>query len=128
MTISIVRLGSPRLADEGLRIGTVRFPPRGVAKASRATDNWFDIWYPNLAPQAATLKLSRLTEDPRAWTRFVRLYRREMASPENQRSLELLAALSHTTNLSVGCYCADEARCHRSLLREMLLVRGAQLR
>jgi uncharacterized protein YeaO (DUF488 family) len=128
MTISIVRLGSPRLADEGLRIGTVRFPPRGVPKASRAQENWFDVWYPNLAPQPATLKLSRLDDDPLAWTRFARLYRREMASPENQRSLDLLAALSQHTNLSVGCYCADEARCHRSILRELLRARGAQLR
>jgi uncharacterized protein YeaO (DUF488 family) len=127
MTISIVRLGSPRLSDEGLRIGTVRFPPRGVPKAARATADWFDIWYPNLAPQAATLKISRAADDPRAWSRFVRLYRREMASPENQRSLDLLAALSHTTNLSVGCYCVDEARCHRSILRELLHLRGARL-
>ncbi len=128
MTISIVRLGSPRLPDEGLRIGTVRFPPRGVPKALRASENWFDIWYPNLAPQAATLKLSRATDDPRAWPRFARLYRREMASSENQRSLDLFAALSHQTNLSVGCYCVDEAHCHRSILRELLHARGARLR
>ena len=127
MTIRIVQLGSARLPNEGLRIGTVRFPPRGVPKALRASENWFDIWYPNLAPQAATLKLSRMADDPGAWSSFARLYRREMASPENQRSLDLLAALSQHTNLSVGCYCADEVRCHRSILRELLLARGAQL-
>lgn len=127
MTVSIVRLGSPRLANEGPRIGTVRFPPRGVSKAARASENWFDVWFPNLAPQPATLKLSRAHDDPRAWARFARLYRREMGSPENQRTLDLFATLSHHTNFSVGCYCADESRCHRSILRDLLLAHGAQL-
>lgn len=125
MPFSIVRLGSARLPGEGLRIGTVRFPPRGVAKDARQRDNWFDVWYPNLAPAAATLKHFRVTGLRAAWPRFARQYRREMATPDNRRTLELFAALSHHTNFSVGCYCADETHCHRIILRDLLLTCGA---
>lgn len=127
MPVFVVRLGSPRLPEEGLRLGTVRFPPRGVAKEARASGDWFDVWYPNLAPSAATLREFRQQEDAKAWSRFSRRYRREMDTPENRRTLELLAALSHHTAFSVGCYCADETRCHRSLLRELLKEAGALL-
>ena len=125
MPVTVVRLGTARLPNEGIRIGTVRFPPRGVARAARQSGNWFDIWYPNLAPSAATLKRFRGDDGPAAWRQFARQYHREMAAPENRRTLELLAALSHDTNFSVGCYCADETRCHRVLLRDLLLACGA---
>lgn len=127
MPVRVVRLGSPRLPGEGLRLGTVRFPPRGVAREARASGDWFDVWYPSLAPSAATLREFRQQEGPLAWSRFCRRYRREMATSESRRNLELLAALSHHTDFSVGCYCADETRCHRSLLRELLREAGAML-
>lgn len=127
MPVFVVRLGSPRLPGEGLRLGTVRFPPRGVSREARASCDWFDVWYPNLAPSAATLREFRQQEGPVAWSRFARRYRRELDAPENRRTLELLAALSHHTAFSVGCYCADETRCHRSLLRELLREAGALL-
>jgi uncharacterized protein YeaO (DUF488 family) len=128
MAVRIVRLGSPRHAQEGLRIGTVRRPPRGVPKAEYAARDLYDVWLPNLAPSEALLKQARaIGEDERAWRAFVRRYRAEMRTPESRALLETLAALSHTANFSVGCYCADEARCHRSVLRELLAARGATI-
>jgi len=127
MAIRIVRLGSARAEDEGLRIGTVRRPPRGVPKTQFASGNWYDVWYPNLAPSAATLKLGLQADDDAEWTRFAKRYRSEMAQADAARTIELLAQLSHQANFSVGCYCADESRCHRSILRELLKDRGAVL-
>jgi uncharacterized protein YeaO (DUF488 family) len=127
MAIRIVRLGSPRARGEGLRIGTVRHPPRGVRKEDHARQNWYDVWFPDLAPSLALLKRGQAAETPRAWAAFARRFRSEMAAPDKVRILRLLAALSHETNLSVGCYCEDEARCHRSLLREILAEHGAAL-
>jgi uncharacterized protein YeaO (DUF488 family) len=128
MSIRIVRLGTPRQAGEGLRIGTVRRPPRGVPKSEFASGNWYDLWFPNLAPSAELVKsgLSAASGGgAREWARFARAYRAEMAAPDRSRELDLLAALSHRTDFSVGCYCEDESRCHRSLLRELLAERGA---
>lgn len=127
MSVRIVRLGSPRLPDEGLRIGTVRRPPRGVPKSEYATQNWYDVWFPNLAPSAETVKLAQDATTETDWKVFVRRYRAEMNTPDNAHALDLLAALSRTTNLSVGCYCADESRCHRSVLRALLREHGANL-
>lgn len=127
MAIRIVRLGSPRAKNEGLRIGTVRRPPRGVPKSKFASEDWYDVWYPNLAPSVATMKVGQSVETAAQWSKFARLYHKEMSAAESSRTLDLLAALSHRTNFSVGCYCADEARCHRSLLRELLAARGAVL-
>jgi uncharacterized protein YeaO (DUF488 family) len=128
MTVRVVRLGSPRERGEGLRIGTVRRPPRGVAKERFAADDWYDVWFPNLAPSAAAVKLALAAATPAQWRAFERAYRREMGTAENGRTLDLLAALSHGTSFSVGCYCADEARCHRSILRALLSERGADVR
>jgi len=127
MPIRIVQLGSARAADEGPRIGTVRRPPRGVPKAEFARQDWYDVWYPNLAPSAETVKLAQEAKTPAQWAKFVKKYRAEMAAPENARTLELLAALSHQTDFSVGCYCEDEAHCHRSVLRELLAEKGAHV-
>lgn len=127
MAVRIVRLGSPRFADEGLRIGTVRRPPRGVPKAAFAAQNWYDVWFPNLAPSAETVKLAQAAKTPAQWAAFVRKYRAEMATPDCSHTLELLAALSQQTNFSVGCYCEDETHCHRTVLREMLAEKGAKL-
>lgn len=127
MSMRIVRLGTPRAPGEGLRIGTVRRPPRGVPKAEFAKQNWYDVWFPNLAPSAEVMKLGQTAATPAQWAAFARKYRAEMATPAAQHDLELLAALSHTANFSVGCYCADEQRCHRSLLRQLLIEQGAQL-
>ena len=127
MTISIVRLGTPRSANEGLRIGTVRRPPRGVPKTEFASQDWYDVWYPNLAPSIETMKLGQSVENDRDWAAFSKKYRAEMNAPEASRNLDLLAALSHQTNFAVGCYCENEARCHRSLLRGLLKERGALL-
>jgi uncharacterized protein YeaO (DUF488 family) len=110
-----------------LRIGTVRRPPRGVPKAEFASQNWYDVWYPNLAPSAETMKLGQDAQTPAQWTAFTRAYKREMAEADASRSLDLLAALSHQAALAVGCYCEDESRCHRSLLRGLLQERGASL-
>ncbi|MFP5400098.1 MAG: DUF488 domain-containing protein [Gammaproteobacteria bacterium] len=123
--IRIVRLGTPRHDDEGLRIGTVRRPPRGVPKAQFASGDWYDVWYPNLAPSVETMHIGRHAADDREWARFARRYRQEMAAPDASRSLDLLAALSHATNFSVGCYCEDASRCHRSILAALLKERGA---
>jgi uncharacterized protein YeaO (DUF488 family) len=125
MSIRIVRLGTPRAQGEGLRIGTVRRPPRGVPKTEFASQDWYDVWYPNLAPSAETMKLGQEAETPAQWNAFMRKYKAEMAEADASRSLDLLAALSHSTALSVGCYCEDESRCHRSLLRALLAERGA---
>lgn len=128
MAIRIVRLGTPRARDEGLRIGTVRKPPRGVPKNRFAADDWYDVWFPNLAPSVPTMKLGLAAENDKAWAAFSRKYRSEMAKPDPSRTLDLLAALSKSTSFSVGCYCEDESRCHRSLLRSLLAARGATLR
>ena len=127
MTLRIVRLGTPRLPDEGTRIGTVRRPPRGVRKERYAADNWYDVWFPELSPSAELVKSALNAETDTDWNRFVRAFRAEMADPAPSRSLDLLAALSHTGRFSVGCYCEDEARCHRSVLRALLVERGAEI-
>lgn len=127
MVVRIVRLGSPRVKDEGPRIGTVRRPPRGIPKAEFASQNWYDVWYPNLAPSAETMKLGQQAETPAQWTAFIKKYKSEMSSPEATHSLELLATLSHSSNFSVGCYCETEAHCHRSVLRALLVERGASV-
>jgi uncharacterized protein YeaO (DUF488 family) len=125
MVARVVRLGSERVPGEGLRIGTVRRPPRGVAKVEFATQNWYDVWFPNLAPSAETVKAAQAATTDKEWAAFKKSYRSEMATPENARTLDLLAALSHQANFSVGCYCQDEAHCHRSVLRALLAERGA---
>jgi uncharacterized protein YeaO (DUF488 family) len=125
MAVRIVRLGSPRAPGEGLRIGTVRHPPRGIPKSRHASGNWYDVWYPELAPSAAAVHRGKRAASEREWSAFARAYRREMAAPAASRALDLLAALSRTADFSVGCYCADEGRCHRSILRELLASRGA---
>ena len=129
MSIRIVRLGTPRARGEGLRVGTVRRPPRGVPKEELAARDFYDVWLPDLAPSEALLKTAHgaIGGDERSWKAFARRYRKEMAQPSARRLLDLLAALSHTTHLAVGCYCADEARCHRSLLRALLEEHGARV-
>jgi uncharacterized protein YeaO (DUF488 family) len=127
MTLRIVQLGSPRQRGEGLRIGTVRRPPRGVLKSRYSSDDWYDVWLPELAPSAAAVKRALAAETPDEWKVFVKRYRKEMRQPDKVRLLKLLAALSQDANLSVGCYCEDESRCHRSVLRELLQENGARL-
>jgi uncharacterized protein YeaO (DUF488 family) len=128
MAIRIVRLGSPRHPDERVRLGTVRRPPRGVPKAEIAARGFYDLWVPDVAPSEQLLKTGKQVGDDAAkWKTFVRRYRSEMKRPEASRLLDLLAALSHVTDVSVGCYCADESRCHRSVLRALLGERGARL-
>jgi uncharacterized protein YeaO (DUF488 family) len=127
VAVRIVRLGSPRQKGEGIRIGTVRRPPRGVPKSEFASQNWYDVWYPNLSPTPETVKLGLEAKTPAQWRVFTRKYRSEMATPENRRTIELLAALSRQTNFSVGCYCEEEAHCHRSVLRELLKEAGAEV-
>jgi uncharacterized protein YeaO (DUF488 family) len=128
MTVSVVRLGSKRTRGEGLRIGTVRRPPRGVPKHRFAVDDWYDVWLPVLAPSARTVALGLAAKSAKQWSVFVRRYRSEMARDEPRRTLDLLAALSRRANFSVGCYCEDEARCHRGALRALVAERGAKLR
>lgn len=128
MTIRIVRLGSPRASGEGVRIGTVRRPPRGVPKSKFSKENWYDIWFPNLAPSLETMKLAHKAVTPAQWKAFARKYRSEMATPENSHVIELLSEMSHHTNFSVGCYCEDEDHCHRSILRELLVEQGANVK
>ena len=128
MAVRIVRLGSPRTSGEGTRIGTVRRPPRGVPKTKFASENWYDVWFPNLAPSAETVKLALQAETPAQWNAFTRKYRAEMATPDSSHAIELLAALSRQTHFSVGCYCEDEAHCHRSVLRSLLEERGAKVK
>jgi uncharacterized protein YeaO (DUF488 family) len=127
MSVRIVRLGTPRTRDEGTRIGTVRRPPRGVPKSAFASQNWYDVWFPTLAPSLETMKIGLAAETPAQWAAFTRKYQAEMKAPEAQHALALLAALSHTTNFAVGCYCEDERRCHRSLLRQLLIRHGAKV-
>ena len=127
MAVRIVRLGSPRAEGEGTRIGTVRRPPRGVPKTEFASQNWYDVWYPNLSPSVETMKLGQSASNAAQWQAFAKKFRSEMRAPENSRTIELLAALSHHSNFSVGCYCEDETRCHRSVLRGLLAVAGANL-
>jgi len=127
MPISVVRLGSPRTKGEGLRLGTVRRPPRGVPKAQFAARDFYDVWVPALSPSETLVSLGRHSADERSWKSFARKYRAEMSAPEASRLLDLLAALSHQTSFSVGCYCEDETRCHRSILRQLLAERGAEI-
>ncbi len=127
MAIRVVRLGSQRTEGEGLRIGTVRRPPRGVPRTEFASQNWYDVWFPNLAPSVETMKLGQNAKTPAQWARFIKKYRAEMAIPQNSHAIELLAALSRECNFSIGCYCEDEAHCHRSILRELLADKGAKL-
>ena len=127
MSVRIIRLGAPRVAGEGLRLGTVRRPPRGVPKEEFATRDFYDVWLPNLAPSAELVAQALAAADDREWAAFRRKYQAEMNRPEASRVLDLLAALSHQTALAVGCYCEDERRCHRSILRELLAQRGAEV-
>ena len=127
MAIHVVRLGTARGRGEGLRIGTVRRPPRGVPKSRYRADNWYDAWLPELSPSAPLVKLALAADSERAWAAFAKRYRAEMKAPERARLIELLAALSHETDFSVGCYCEDERRCHRSVLRELLREAGARM-
>jgi uncharacterized protein YeaO (DUF488 family) len=126
MSVHVVRLGSPRRPGEGTRIGTVRRPPRGVPKTQFAKQNWYDVWFPNLAPSLGTMKLGLHAKSDAEWSAFARKYKKEMAAPGPKRDIALLAALSHRANFSVGCYCEDESRCHRSLLRQLLVDNGAK--
>ena len=128
MTGRIVRLGTARARDEGTRIGTVRRPPRGVAKSAFASENWYDVWFPNLAPSVETMQMGLAAKTDKERLAFFRKFRAEMSRPENARLLDMLAALSHHANFSVGCYCEDEARCHRSVLRALFEERGADVR
>jgi len=127
MTLKILRLGSSRGPSEGVRIGTVRFPPRGVPKSRYAAENWFDVWYPDLAPSKDLMARAKAARSDKDWNIFVRAFRKEMSAPGPRRALDLLAALSHTADFSLGCYCEDESRCHRSVLRNLLLERGAKI-
>jgi uncharacterized protein YeaO (DUF488 family) len=127
MSVRVVRLGSPRQPKEGTRIGTVRRPPRGVPKSEFAKQNWYDVWFPNLAPSLETMKLGLAADSPVKWKGFVKRYRAEMKQPAAQHDLALLAALSHGADFSVGCYCEDESRCHRSVLKQLLLEHGAKV-
>jgi uncharacterized protein YeaO (DUF488 family) len=126
MVVRIIRLGTERAPGEGVRIGTVRRPPRGVPKAEYASRGFYDVWFPNLAPSVDTMKLAQQAATDAQWSAFARKYRQEMSTPENQHTLDLLAALSHHSDFSVGCYCEDESRCHRSLLRGLLEQHGAK--
>lgn len=127
MPVRIVRLGSPRAKGEGLRIGTVRRPPRGVPKDQFAARDFYDVWFPNLSPTEPLLKASFPVRDDRAWKTFRRKFLAEMKSPTARRDLELLAALSHHADFAIGCYCESEAHCHRSILRELLEELGARI-
>jgi uncharacterized protein YeaO (DUF488 family) len=127
MSVRIVRLGTPRVPGEGTRIGTVRRPPRGVPRAQFSKQNWYDVWFPNLAPSVETMKLGQAAASAAQWSAFTKKYKAEMAAPEAKHSLELLAVLSHTTHFSVGCYCELEERCHRSILKQLLLENGARV-
>jgi uncharacterized protein YeaO (DUF488 family) len=127
MAIYIVRLGTPRKRGEGLRLGTVRRPPRGVKKSDFARLDYYDVWFPNLSPSAGLVTEALGASDEREWAAFSRKFRHEMNAPDRSRELDVLAALSHHTNLSLGCYCENESRCHRSILRELLAERGADV-
>jgi uncharacterized protein YeaO (DUF488 family) len=125
--IRIVRLGTPRHPHEGTRLGTVRRPPRGVPKSEFARQDWYDVWFPNLAPTVATMQLGLGAKTPAQWQAFARRYKAEMAAPAATHDIALLAQLSHSANFSVGCYCEDESRCHRSILRKLLADAGAAI-
>jgi uncharacterized protein YeaO (DUF488 family) len=127
MSVRIVRLGSPRSAGEGLRIGTVRRPPRGVPRKDFARRDFYDVWLPALSPTGALVKEALAASDEAAWRRFARAFRAQMREPDASRTLDLLAALSHSADFSVGCYCESEAHCHRGILRELLVARGAKV-
>lgn len=127
MTLRVVRLGTPREKHEGLRIGTVRRPPRGVPRSEFSSRNWYDVWYPVLAPSLETVKLAQAATTPAQWSAFTKKYKAEMSAPDARHAIALLAALSHHANFSVGCYCENESHCHRSVLRELLAARGADL-
>ena len=127
MSVRIVRLGTPRHPREGLRVGTVRRPPRGVPKARFARDDWYDVWFPNLAPSLETMKQGLAARTTAEWSAYRRKYLAEMSRPDAKHDLALLAAMSHATDFSVGCYCEDESRCHRSLLRQLLIENGAKV-
>jgi len=127
MAIRVVRLGTARAAAEGTRIGTVRRPPRGVPKAEFSTQDWYDVWFPNLAPSAETMKLGQEATTPAQWSAFAKKYAAEMNAPQAKHALELLAVMSHRADFSVGCYCENEAHCHRSILRALLAERGAKI-
>jgi uncharacterized protein YeaO (DUF488 family) len=127
VAIRIVRLGSERLSGEGVRFGTVRRPPRGIRKSDYASKNFYDVWLPTLAPSQATVKLGLGSRSDHDWRRFVKKYRAEMAAPPCRSMIDVLAALSRQADFSVGCYCADELRCHRAILRELLIDSGANV-
>ncbi len=127
MPIAVIRLGSPRLPNEGMRLGTVRRPPRGVLKSEYAKRDFFDVWFPNLAPSKELLADAKYLHEDKSWTSFKRHFKAEMMASEPARILDVLAALSKQTNFSLGCYCENENRCHRSILKELLLERGASL-
>ena len=127
MSVRVVRLGSARVAGEGTRIGTVRRPPRGVPKEQFSAQNWYDVWFPTLAPSVETMKRGQQATTPSHWAAFAKKYKAEMAGPEARHALALLAAMSHSTNFSVGCYCEQESRCHRSILRQLLVEHGADV-
>ena len=127
MSVRVVRLGSPRVSGEGIRIGTVRRPPRGVPKAKFSSEDWYDVWFPNLAPSVETMKLGQGATTPAQWTTFTKKYKAEMAAPDAAHAVALLAALSHTAHFSVGCYCEDERHCHRSVLKQLLIEQGAKV-
>lgn len=127
MSVRVVRLGSARTQGEGIRIGTVRRPPRGVPKSEFASGNWYDVWFPTLAPSVETMKRGQEAASPAQWAAFTKTYRSEMGEPEAKHALALLAALSHTTNFSIGCYCEHESHCHRSVLRQLLADNGAAI-
>lgn len=127
MSVRVVRLGSSRAPGEGTRIGTVRRPPRGVPKSQFSSRNWYDVWFPTLAPSIETMKRGQDASSPAQWAAFTTKYKAEMAQPHARHALALLAALSRTTNFSVGCYCEDESRCHRSVLRQLLIENGAKV-
>ncbi len=127
MAVRIVRLGTARAKDEGTRIGTVRRPPRGVPKSEFASQKWYDVWFPNLSPSVETMKMAQAATTPAEWAAFVKKFKAEMATPENNRTLDLLATLSQTCNFAIGCYCEHESHCHRSVLRELLAERNAKI-
>jgi len=127
MPVRIVRLGTPRHQGEGLRIGTVRFPPRGVAKSRYASEHWYDVWMPELAPSPATVRFAHAAKTDAQWKAYERRYRKEMSAPERRHLLDLLAALSSHADFSVGCYCENERRCHRLILKALLEERAAKI-
>jgi uncharacterized protein YeaO (DUF488 family) len=127
MALTILRLGSPRRPGEGIRVGTVRYPPRGVPKERYALEDWFDVWYPELSPSRELMAGAKAAATAQDWNAFTRAFQKEMEEPAPRHALDLLAALSHTADFSLGCYCQDEARCHRSVLRKLLAARGAHI-